>query len=507
MIATPAPLVSAQAPVATTLAMDSHGFHYTVSGNSWLTAAEVRSAIGDAALPEDAIASLKRAYAVKGYFLVAVAAAVKDRDVRVEVTQGRLANVDGPADLAAYFDGLLGRDALRTPQVMRRSLLAQAYAATEGSQPAIDFVPASEPGASALRIRTSPAEHRHAASGNVTVGNLGNRYAGHDLAQLQGQIQHAGYTLQATHSRALTGIDADSRGAYYAATTATLSRVTPAGWFQLDAGRTRYRLGVAFAPLDPGGRVASLGGSAIQLLHADDGQRWTLTEAVHRIRDRETVFNGAYALRDQRYDVLELSSQVAWQVAGLARRKASVSVAGGLKLGGLGGADGFSRGPGMPEAHFRVYTVLAGLDQPLGDGYQARFDLNAQTTPDTLPSYEQWVLGGFNALSAWLPGTLAGDRGYLGRFTVQAPAWQWGRWKLQPGLYAEHGTARYHYAVAGAPAWQRLSDAGASLTLDLPRFDTHALLAYARPTGHSNVPADVRSRQRAHAFLYLQLGF
>jgi hemolysin activation/secretion protein len=479
---------------------------YTVSGNTLLAPREVELALQGATTPERAIAALRRAYTDKGYFLVAVVAAVQGQDVRVNVTEGRLAHVRGPGDLAVYFDGLLGRDTVRNAQIVRRGLLAQAYAATNNEQPKLRFEPAAEPGASTLRITTTSLEHSRTASGSLTVGNLGNRYAGHDLAQLQGQLQHRGYTLQATHSRALTGIDEDSRGARYAATGATLSKITPIGWFQLDGNATRYRLGVAFAPLDPGGTVKVFGIAATQLLFADDARRWTLGEGLHRIHDRETVFDGAYALRDQRYDVLDLTTQASWRVPGLAGRGASLSLAGGLKLGGVGGADGFSRGIGVPEEHFRVYTARAGIDQPLGGGYTAQFDLNAQTTPDTLPSYEQWVLGGWNTLSAWLPGTLVGDRGYLGRLTMQAPAWQLGALKLRAGVFAEHGAARYHYVPAGTPAWQRLADAGVSLNLDLPRLDAHAMLSYAHPLGQSNVPADLRRRQRAHAFLYLQLG-
>ena len=514
MFAAP-PSAPPPAPVSTflaaqtdpTLTTDSHGFHYAVSGNSLLAPAEITAALHAGATPAQAIAALRRAYADKGYFLVAVAARVQERQVQVRVTQGRLAHVEGPHDIAAFFTGLLGRDDVRNPQVVRRGLLAQAYAATDGEQPQVNFEPAAETGASTLRIGTTPLKDGRTASGSLTVGNLGNRYAGHDLAQLQGQLQHRGYTLQASHSRAMTGIDQDSRGAYYAATGVTLARVTPSGWFQLDGSRTRYRLGVAFAPLDPGGTVKVFGAAATQLLYADDARRWTLTEGLHRIHDRETVFDGAYALRDQRYDVLDITSQASWRVAGLAGRIASLSLAGGLKLGGLGGSRGFGQGPGLAEGHFRIYTARAGLDQALGGGYSAQVDLSAQTTPDTLPSYEQWVLGGWNALAAWLPGTLVGDRGYLGRLTLQAPAWQWGAVKLRPGVFIEHGAARYHYVPAGGPAWQRLGDVGASLALDLPRVDAHALLAYAHPLGASHVPAELRRRQRAHAFLYLQLGF
>lgn len=490
----------------TLLALRSHGFRYSVEGNTLLDLAPVQSAIGGAPTPEAAIGALKHAYASRGYFLVAVVAVVHGQDVRVRVTQGRLAQVDGPADLAAYFRGLPGSDTLRKSQVVRRNLLAQAYAATNGEQPQVDFQPAAEPGTSSLHVSTTPLAQGAAASGSLTVGNLGNRYAGHDLAQLQAQLQHRGYIFQASHARALTGIDPDSRGAYYSSTGASLSKVTPAGWFQLDGNTTHYRLGVAFAPLDPGGSVKVFGAAATQLLFADDTRRWTLAEGMHRVRDGQTVFDGAYALRDQRYDVLELTSQASWRVSGFRGRDASLSTGGGIKLGGLGGSSGFGRGPSMPRAHFRSYSAHAGIDQALAHGLSAQFDLSGQLTPDILPSYEQWVLGGWRSLSAWLPGTLVGDRGYSVRLAVQGPSWPpVDNLKLHAGVFAEYAAARYSYAPAGGPGWQRLADVGADLALDLPHPGAHALFAYARPMAHSNVPYDVRRHQRAHAFLYLQL--
>lgn len=490
------------------LSIASHGFRYTVRGNSLLAPTQVQAALESGATPEAAIGALKHAYADRGYFLVAVVAAVQGQDVRVEVTQGRLAHVEGPADLAAYFTGLLGQDTVRNPEVVRRSLLAQSYAATNGEQPRVSFEPAAEPGASTLRVAATPLPDSAPASGSLTVGNLGNRYAGHDLAQLQGQLQHDGYVLQASHTRALTGIDQDSRGAYYSSTGVNLSKVTPAGWFQLDGSTTHYRLGVAFAPLDPGGSVKVFGASATQLLFADDNRRWTLAEGLHRIHDRQTVFDGAYALRDQRYDVFDLTTQASWRLPGLGGRNVSLSASGGIKLGGVGGAQGFYRGIGEPREHFRIYSARAGVDQSLAHGFSAQFDLSGQATPDTLPSYEQWVLGGWSSLSAWLPGTLVGDRGYLARLTLQAPTWQpVDAVKLHAGVFAEYAAARYRYVPASSPSWQRLSDAGASLMLDLPHPGAHALFAYAHPVGHSHVPYDVRRHQRAHVFLYLQLDF
>ena len=89
-----------------------------------------------------------------------------------------------------------------------------------------------------MQIGQTPLADSHSVGGSLTTGNFGNRYAGHFLAQAQAWARHDGITVQVSHSRALTGMDENTRGAYYSATSATVSAVTPLGTFQLDGGTT-----------------------------------------------------------------------------------------------------------------------------------------------------------------------------------------------------------------------------------------------------------------------------
>src|SRR5690348_3109479 len=166
-------------------------------------------------------------------------------------------------------------------------------------QPQVSFKPAPEAGGSTMVIGQTAQPDASPLGGSFTVGNFGNRYAGHQVAQAQGYVRHAGITLQASYSRALTGLDQDTRGAYYAAAGATLSWVSPWGTYQLDDQYTKYELGDAFAPLYPIGHIHAWGVSGTQFLYADDTSRWTLSEGVHAVRTRDTVFKYAYTLRDQ----------------------------------------------------------------------------------------------------------------------------------------------------------------------------------------------------------------
>ena len=484
--------------------VDSHGYHYIIVGNRLLTDAALAEAVKKGRTPEQAVGQIKHAYEREGYFLVALVGKAEGQRVLLQIVQGRLTHIEGPPHLVAYFKRLKNNDRVRNSDVIRRSILAQAYDATNGQQPQISFKPAPEVGGSVMQISQTPLADSHWAGGSLTTGNFGNRYAGHYLAQAQAWARHDGITVQLSHSRALTGLDENTRGAFYSATTATVSAITPLGTFQLDGGSTRYQLGKAFAPLYPVGKIRTIGLSGNQLLYADSNRRWSLSEGVHRISDVETVFNGSYTLHDQKYLVWDASSDLSWRFGGLFSQAASLSLSGGVKLGTAGADSGFTKAPGAPTGHFRLYTASAGITQALSSQYSVQFNLSGQASTDTLPSYQQWVLGGVNNLTAYLPGTIVGDRGYLGRLALQGPQWSLGPMKLSANAFTEYGASRYSYIPVAAPMWQALNDVGASVSVALPVAHTSLMLAYAKPVGSRNVSVALRQGQQSHVFFYLQ---
>lgn len=487
--------------------VDSHGYHYIVVDNRLLTEADVRTALESAGSPRAALGALKQAYESKGFFLVALVGTEKDKNVTIRVIQGRLTHVEGSKHLAAFFVGLEDDDTLRRSDVVRSSILAQAYAATNGKQPQISFHPAPEVGGSTMQVGESDLQGSHRFGANVSFGNFGNRYAGHYIAQGSLSLQGQGMTLQVSQAHALPGMATDTHGAFYRNDQAKFSAITPVGILGLDASKTQYHLGEAFAPLYPAGRIEVFGATATQLVYADETRRWSFSEGAHRIHDANTVFSGLYSLYDRRFNLFDLGSDFSWRFGGLFKRPAALNLSVGAKLGSAQADWGFTRAKGAPASHFKIYTASAGLTQSLAHGFSMKLDISGQATPYTLPSYEQWVLGGLNNLAAWMPGTIVGDRGYLGRFTVQAPEWRAGPFHITPSVFAEHGAARYSYIAPQAPVWQSLTDAGAGLSLDVPAWHTSATLAWAKPMDSHDVTASTRRGQRSHLFFYLKAGF
>jgi len=501
----------------------SHGYEYIIIDNRLLSQATVRQVVQSAKTPRAAVGALKKAYERQGYFLVALVGRERGKRVLLRVVQGRFTHIKGPRQLTWYFSGLKGNDKVKNSDLIRRATLAQAFDATNGQQPQIRFKPAPEFGGSTMEISQHPLQNYQPVGGALTFGNFGNRYAGHYLAQAQAYAKGHGFTLQANQSRALAGLSQSTHGAYYNGTGLSLSDITPWGIYQLDYHYTKYQLGDAFAPYYPLGRIQTYGFTGTQLLYASARSRWTVKEGFHHISDRETVTatvpvlypfphleRRSVALRDQHYDVFNLGSDFNWRFGGLFNRAASLSVGGNIKIGTAPGGDtGFrnENKAGNPTPHFNLYEAHASATQVLPKGVSLKLDVSGQTTPEILPEYEQWVLGGLNNLTAYLPGTVVGDRGYLARFTVQSPTFHAGPFTFSPKAFVEHGAARYSYVPPNTATWQGLTDAGASLSVTLPASKTSATVAYAHPVGSMHVSHATRQGQAAHVFFYVNQPF
>ena len=487
----------------------SHGYEYIIVDNHLLKQATVAKAVKGAPKPRAAVGALKKAYQKRGYFLVALVGREQGHRVLLRVVEGRLTHIKGPGQMTWFFSGLKGKKNITNSDVIRHATLAQDYDATNGQQPQIRFKPAPETGGSTMKISQKALKNYKPIGASFTFGNFGNRYASRYLVQGRVHVKSHGFTLQVHDSYGLTGMSSNTKGAYYNAPGAKLSYVTPWGIYKLDYSHTKYQLGKAFAPLFPLGRITRYGFSGTQLLHASPRTRWTLDEGFHHINDTETVFGGAYTLRNQHYNVLKVGSDFNHRFGGLFNHAASLSVGGKIKLGSpFGTSSGFpSPGPGNPSPAFTLYAGHASLTQVLPKNFRLKLNVSGQTTSDTLPEYQQWVLGGVNNLTAYLPGTIVGDSGYLTRLSAESPTWQPWLFTVSGKAFIEHGAARYTFIPPKSHTWQSATDIGASLSLHLPLTKTSATVAYAHPVTTRHVSHATRHNQSAGVFFYLSQSF
>jgi hemolysin activation/secretion protein len=142
-------------------------------------------------------------------------------------------------------------------------------------------------------------------------------------------------------------------------------------------------------------------------------------------------------------------------------------------------------------------------------GITASATVNGQFTSYVLPQSQQWVLGGFGNLSAWLPAVLIGDSVALARATVNAPPFQWEGFTFSAGGFAEVGMSRLEQRREGEPYTRGLGDVGLQLSGSTTK-GTSLTLAYGWPVWYRNIDGVIRDnveRERANLYFTLNQSF
>lgn len=485
------------------ITVESHGWSFTVSGNTLLSRDAVQKILHKAQTPQEALNDLNAAYRGRGYLLVAMRAQVKDKGVAIAVIEGQISSLKAQPGVRSFYSGVEFDPAITENALIRRNILAEMYASRSGLGFRPSVAPASQPGGSQLTVDTPEQDHFKRYGGSLVFGNYGSRYVGGDVASINLQAQPGdGWLLSGNYSHGLSNLTTASAGSRYDAGALSVSKVTPWGIYGINLNRSSYRLGVAGAPYYPQGITETSALTGSQLVWASPTARWSLTQAVTHVAYKSTVLGGAYTLADQNYNYVTLGTQGSRnvQLAGLA---GSVSLTLNYNLGVSA-----PRGtmvydlPSAPQTRFHNWNVNASWQQALPRGWSANVSATGQWGLDTMPANQQWVVGGYGSLSAF-SASLAGDGGYLVRSVLQTPSWSLGGWSVNAQGFLEQGAVTTHYTPVGSPGWRMLADVGVGLTLTSPWKTTLSMLA-ARPVAQKNVAAATFDSQKAVYFILQQ---
>ena len=485
------------------LTLASHGYDYTVTGNTLLPAAALRRAIEAAADPSAAVGALSALYRERGYLLVAVRANVLEHQVTVAVVEGRITSIKANAGVARFYDGVEFDPTVNNNALIRRNVLAEAYASRDGLGFRPSVGPAQQPGGSELVVDTPAQPNFRRLSGSLVFGNYGSRYVGGDIAAINLQAQLGdGWLVAANYSHGMPSLQKSSAGSRYDAGSINASRVTPWGIYGASINENSYRLGVAGAPYYPQGQTSTYALTGNQLIWADATARLSVNQALTHVASVNSVLGGSYVLADQNYNYGTVGLQTSRSVlfAGLAGA-VNFSANYNLGLSAPRGTMVYDLAS-APQTRFHYWTTSLGWQQALPQGWSFNLNASGQWGLDTLPGNQQWVVGGYGSLSAFTA-SLSGDGGYLMRAVTQAPSWAWRGWQASIQGFAEQGAATTHYTAAGNPAWKMMADIGVGLTLTSPRNTTLSLIA-ARPISSKNVTSAVFNSQRAVYFVLQQ---
>jgi hemolysin activation/secretion protein len=459
-------------------------YRLQVLGEHLLDDDALAQAVADAPTLSDAVRALSAAHYRAGWPGVTLHYVLVGETLYLLVLPGRVETVDGDAGLSAHFTDLKG--AILTASALEpRRALAAMHAQRSGHAVQMSLEPGSLPGLVRLQLQRS-APLRGLPQLRVGAGNPGNRFVGRDFVDAEIAVGGGGGELRLSRRQDFDG------GRRYREHAASVSVVLPEGLFGIDGRRIDYSRELTASGID--GRVSAAGLSWSFLPYADFAQRWIVTlraDAISDVLDSDT----GVRLLDESYPSLDGSAMHAW--TGLHEAwSLQTQIALTLRRG-LGGSSAHSDiGYNSLRSSLRVEAGSADAA-----GGTLTLDALAQYASDRLPQQQQFVLGGSQALAAWLPGVITGDSGYFIRAAAHRPLVR-GRWRARPGIFVEIGGGR---AEVGETT-PTLADAGAELTLAFGNWLEASVVA-ATPLLESGADRATTDAARADVYLRVELRY
>ncbi len=468
---------------ATVVKYDSYRIH--LLGPQLIDARELATLIAAADTLSNAIRAVAQAHYDAGYLGAQLRYARNADDLFLLVEARELTSVDASAPLQHYFSDLVTTAPLRDREFEPRRILAAAHAERAGVT-AISKLARTNAG---QQLQVDLLEERHRrTSVAATYSNHGNRFVGRNLLDLQ--LQHttaAGDSAELMFTAAPTRSE-DAADDYYEGSLGW-NRVTRYGLFGVSGHLIDYKQAEDGARVD--GDLEEYQAAWSYPIAATLSSRWIIDLSMDYTSKRRSAVEDIVDGQDEQYpsaqagiDFLHegLWGDRSWDMLlGIDARK-------GLR--GSQGASGAALDYFLwrPRGHIKLEVterVVVGLA------------VAAQFSSDSLPEQSQWVLGGADAIYAYLPGVAVGDRGVLAVLQAEYQSIEIGGVQLTPRVFVEGGTARY-VATEQFPdeAEVTLVDTGIEISAGL-RDWLDASLAYARPLKDEDLPDDTRDRAEA----------
>lgn len=414
-------------------------------------------------------------------------------EVLVLVQLRGVESVDVPPPLSAYFEGLAGRSPLTAGAFERRRVLAALHAERAGlaGQPVF-----SGPlGQTTLKL--DPAQGDEAAKVAVEFGNPGTRFTGRYFASYSlNAATRWGDEFSVGWRDAFSGLGQNPNDGDYHELTPGWTRVTPYGIFGANARRVRYDFRFGDRVIDA--TILQYEGLWLNPWLADFRQRLFTQVKVDRTENSIQFSDGPRRqLQNEFYTSAEVAALYSRNQAVLGRvtqLETSLTVRKGL-------SDGIAE-PSLANRDYLLYRPVLTFRAPVVENWPLSLTLAAQFSSDRTPEQSQWVLGGLDNLTGFLPGAAVGDKGSLARLVLGTPQLQRGAFTLKPSLLVEGGTARFN---AGGEE-RRLANAGLRVDANYGRY-VDASLAFAEPIVEKGFAEGVADQLDANLYFRLRLSF
>lgn len=484
--------VSNESPIATTAA----GYKVIVTGNSLLEPEQIKKLLSEYDDLSRAVRQLTAAYRLKGYLLVKVMYVLDGQTLRIHVVEGCVREVVAGEALQNYVDNMQGGCNITAAQFNDNTLLASLVAERAGQKISSNYVLDGLNKQGILQFDATPQAGYSPVGMTITAGNPGNRFLGRYFAGASlYQDMDSGGRFTAGYNKALTSVGSNPRGGTgLDAYQIGYNRITPVGVFGFGASYVEY--GQRFNPFDLEAEILQIDLNAQKLLASKPSTRWVLDGRLlyvdSVIEEQLTQTN----LQDENYAAIEIGTRYnsPVQLYGL-NMQGNIS---GLIRQGLTGDKG-TLDSNARRGNFTLARASGGVLMGLLQSMKLSFSLDIQYAADRLPQQQQWVLGGLNSLSAWLPGVLTGDSGGYANLSLGFQPWQLWRGPLTMNLFAEIGSSQFE-DISG-PAGDRFTLSDAGIRFDWQIFEKLRLtLIAAEPLSDDDLPAAFLDDLESDAF-------
>ncbi len=515
----PEQVQAAQSAAASSTDVQINGTTVRVYGNQHLSDEALRALLSSAKTPSEAVINLAKRYYQDGHLLVKVDYARLLGSVAILVKQMRLNEVTGAEEMQPYFAGLAGDADLTIAEFHRAKVLADLRARRAGYDYDISYVEQGDDTVDIVLSRKA-IENHDATEIIVEANNKGSRYLGRyfGLAGVKHQFE-SGTQASLSYQTAFTDMGESRDGEELNQISASVdhpfafglygvelnyvdylrepltSSTTPGSCAFLFLGCTGPQTVTAGVELDAQILQATLRGE--QVLYSTPWQQLSLTQRIEFIDSTIDQEGSDQRLLDESYQVLELGGRYTHnrfqsEDRDAARLNTTLKVRAGFGDGGtLDSYDDYraayqQQNPGQPvpdivaqarSAEFIALLPALSYEQRVGEGLTLAAKARGQFADEQLPQQQQFVLGGMDSLSAYLPGALIGDEGYHLKLSLAKAIEATEGLKLTPSLFAEYGGSWYNNTSSEFGDEQSLADAGLRLKLEYRDFLYSELVA------------------------------
>jgi len=486
-----------QAEHATVSVAEVDGHHLRIIGNPSLADRDLQRIVGEAANLSDAVRGIAALLYREGYPAARVLYAPSGRDLYLLILPGRVTQVSGPQPLRGYFESLADEGVLTAAALEPARTLASVYSERSRRTAQLRFQPDERPGDYQLNVQESPST-ASPVSLRLQAGNPGNRFVGRNFGEAELSVTGAGAEFRGQWREGL-----EHSGQSYRDVAVATSLVTPAGLWGVDGRGVDYTQSSGADEFQ--GQLSTLGLSWTFLPYADFSTRWLLSLRIDDVND--IVRDGAPGELLVRQDYRSLEIGVSRHQALTQLRWPTELQLGFTVRTGIQGREESPAAAAPADLDYRWYRPSMRLrTQPLATGqWQLAVDASGQISHNTLPQQQQYVLGGVDNLSAWLPGVAIGDQGYYLRLQSE---WRFaaGSWVLAPRVFTEYGSARLQQARSIRTARQTLAAVGAEMVVSHAGWLEASLLA-ATPVLDRGVTEDVLRAAEADMFFRITVRY